>query len=383
LYVITDLTIHLKGHELKIKYTLYGWQLSYFTGKLRGYMNYKQLDFTEKPCSFYDLKFRIPKHVGSSSMPVIESSEGEWMSDTTDIIEALENRHPEPTIKLASPRQKIVAMLLEAWFDDSWITAAMYTRWQYPKSYALFKHEGAQDLFPYLPNFIRHTIIEHTIMAKLRSYLPGMGICSKQNQAIDHWLRNQLEQLERHFSEHDYLIGGRPSIADYGLLGPIYGHLNRDPWPKHELLDYCPNIQGWATRTHDGTTAAPPLISDDGIANTLLPLLSTIAMEFVPMFRQIVQAAENIVQEKNLQSGDYLPRTFKGVSFPMGTALFQRDVFSYTLWMMQRIKVTYYALEKTEQRSVDDLFTQLNLDSFIQESFGPRVVRAGLGVQLA
>jgi hypothetical protein len=106
-------------------------------------------------------------------------------------------------------------------------------------------------------------------------------------------------------------------------------------------------------------------------------------MEFVPMFRQIVQAAENIVQEKNLQSGDYLPRTFKGVSFPMGTALFQRDGFSYTLWMMQRIKVTYYALEKTEQRSVDDLFTQLNLDSFIQESFGPRVVRAGLGVQLA
>jgi glutathione S-transferase len=34
-----------------------------------------------------------------------------------------------------------------------------------------------------------------------------------------------LQLLERHFHRCDYVLGGRPSLADLGLLGPLYAHL--------------------------------------------------------------------------------------------------------------------------------------------------------------
>ena len=37
-----------------------------------------------------------------------------------------------------------------------------------------------------------------------------------------------LGGLETHLQSHDYLLGGRPSLADFSLLGPIYVHFFRD-----------------------------------------------------------------------------------------------------------------------------------------------------------
>tara|TARA_R110002153_G_scaffold13189_13_gene49388 strand:+ start:14796 stop:15902 length:1107 start_codon:yes stop_codon:yes gene_type:complete len=368
---------------LKSQYKFYGWHLSYFAGKLRGYMNYKQLNFVEKACGYYDLTHKFPKKVGSSSMPVVETCDGEWLSDTTEIIAELEKRHPERSIVITTPKQKIVAMLLEAWFDDMWVTPAMYTRWMYPESYNLFKQEGGQALLPFLPSFVRNIVVEKTAMAKLRAYLPSMGINPKQNELIDAWTREQLALLDKHFSQYDYLLGGKPSIADYGLLGPMYGHLNRDPWPKREMIDKLPNLQRWTERTHKGTAASGPLLSGDNIPETLMPILKAIVGEFLPMVNKIVAETEKTVKSRANKSGDNLPRIFKGVSFPMGTAEFSRNVFSYTLWMMQRIQNVYIKLNDTEQKSVDELFTELGADGFMQCSLGPKLKRHGLGVKLA
>lgn len=316
-------------------------------------------------------------------MPVLQTPDGIWMSDTTEIIETLETWHPQPSIALLSPRHKILAMLLEAWFDDSWITAAMYTRWMYPESYELFKQEGGQALLPFCPTFIRNKVIEKTAMAKLRAYLPGMGITAEQNHIIDTWLRAQLTALDAHFSEHQYFFGDRPSIADYGLLGPMYGHLNRDPWPKRELIDHLPSLQGWTQRTHAGSQSSGDFLSQDVLPATLLPILQTVINEFLPMVKIIVEKAELAVVMKGLKAGDALPRVFTGVSFLMGADQFSRNVFSYTLWMMQRIQKCYKSLSEAEQKSVDDLFIELGARGFMQSNLGPEVKRHGLGVKLA
>jgi glutathione S-transferase len=32
-----------------------------------------------------------------------------------------------------------------------------------------------------------------------------------------------MERFEAHLDVHDYLLGGRPSLADFSLMGPLYG----------------------------------------------------------------------------------------------------------------------------------------------------------------
>ena len=49
---------------MKHQYKLYGVQVSLFVGKLRGYLNYKGLDYQEKAPTIYDLLRRFPKKVG-------------------------------------------------------------------------------------------------------------------------------------------------------------------------------------------------------------------------------------------------------------------------------------------------------------------------------
>ena len=105
---------------MKSQYQLYGVPLSLFVGKVRGYLNYKGLDYQETAPTVYDLLIRFPKKVGAAVMPVIKNRDGECLADTTDIIETLESSHPQPTTRPSSPRQTIAAMLFEAWCDDVW-----------------------------------------------------------------------------------------------------------------------------------------------------------------------------------------------------------------------------------------------------------------------
>src|SRR3546814_13148412 len=72
---------------------------------------------------------RIPAKTGAMVMPVVVTPEGEWLQDTTHIVDVLEQRFPDAPVLPATPRQRIVAELLEMWADEWWIPAAMHYRW--------------------------------------------------------------------------------------------------------------------------------------------------------------------------------------------------------------------------------------------------------------
>ncbi len=103
---------------MKQEYTLHGWHLSYFSGKTRGYLNFKNLDFKDKDVNAYDLMYRIPKKTGAMVMPAIQTKQGEWLQDSSIIMEELDKRHPESCVTPSTPKQLMAAMLLEAWLDE-------------------------------------------------------------------------------------------------------------------------------------------------------------------------------------------------------------------------------------------------------------------------
>ena len=73
----------------------YGTPLSLYTGKVRAYLIFKNLDYKEVFSSLKIYKKIIIPKTGVRFIPVVKTPQGEYIQDTAQIIDTLEPRHPE------------------------------------------------------------------------------------------------------------------------------------------------------------------------------------------------------------------------------------------------------------------------------------------------
>ncbi|HRJ69341.1 MAG TPA: glutathione S-transferase family protein [Beijerinckiaceae bacterium] len=357
----------------------WGWHLSYYAGKLRCYLAWKGIPFEDRAVDFVTLAFRIKRRFGAPVMPVVVTPEGEWLQDSSAIIDLFEARFPDRPVVPEAPVQRFAACLLETWADEWWIPVAMHTRWSYPENYALFEKDAGDALLPMLPRFMKRMAVAR-VARLLRSYLPRVGITADQVPVLDAWTRESLEALDQHFAQFPYLLGGRPTLADFGLAGPMYGHLGRDPWPKRELVAQRPHLRAWIDRM-----ASPPagdagaLAADDAIPATLEPILKAIVSEFLPMIEAILGEVDAFLQVK--PGGARLPRSLGAVSFPMGSGRYSRAAMPFALWKMQRLLSLYRALPGEGQSRVRRWLAGLGGERLLDLPI-PRLQREGLLVSI-
>jgi glutathione S-transferase len=362
----------------KTQYTLYGWQLSYYTGKVRTYMRYKNLPVSEKEMNFLDFR-RVEKQTGSRVMPALVSSSGEWLQDTAHIIDELEQRHPEKGVKPTNSVQNFAAHLLETWFDEAWVPIAMHTRWTYPENYALFEKEGGDALLPYMPSFLKKHLIGK-ISEILKRYTPGVGIIPEQFQQIENAANKCLDQLDAYFAGNDYLFGARASVADFGLAGPIYGHLGRDPWPKREMVDPRKNLSAWLQRI--SAQKENPL-SDwqdvDDIPSGLKPIFATIAEEFVPKCVAVIKQVQQIAEDPSAK--ELLPRILDPIATPLDGKDFKHTPLSFVAWKVKRLQDLVEDLDLTEKAKVRHWASENGFLELLDERVPP-MSRHGLRLKL-
>ena len=339
---------------MKAAYTLYGWHLSYFTGKAMCYLRYKQVPFEQKPVDMVTLMWRIRRQTGAAVMPVMVTPQGGWINDTSRIIDHIEARVPGPSIHPATPVQRFASYLMEAWGDEWWVPMAMHTRWSYPENYPLFEREAGSALLPWLPGFAQRRAVK-VVASKLRGMLPAVGVRPEQFAVMDAWMDGMLDLLDTHFAHYLFLFGDRPVLGDFGLVGSMVAHLGRDPWPARQLVAPRPHLRAWIDRMAQpqqtrGAANPPALLADDQIPPTLLPVFQAIAREFVPLLEGIsTQVAARLV---DWPPGKLLPRGLGEVEVPMGTGRFRRTALPYSLWMAQRTLDVYRGMISVEQQQV-------------------------------
>jgi hypothetical protein len=90
-------------------YTLYGSAASLYTGKVRAYLRYKGIPYTEVEVSEEEMQDIIVPRTGVQYIPVVISPDDLAIQDSTDIINFLEARFPDSVIYPSSPRQRIIA----------------------------------------------------------------------------------------------------------------------------------------------------------------------------------------------------------------------------------------------------------------------------------
>jgi glutathione S-transferase len=360
-------------------YVLYGWHLSYFSGKVRCYLQHKNIPFTDAPVDFWTLTQRIRRRFGIAVMPVVVAADGEWLQDSSDIIDQLEVRFPDRPVIPASPVQRFASYLLEAWGDEWWVPIAMHTRWSFPENYVLFEREAGEALLPRFPKFVQRFAVAR-VAALLRAYLPRVGIVPEQLATMDGWTARTLDLLDVHFAGNAYLLGERPTIGDFGLIGPMYAHLGRDPWPKRELIAPHVHLRAWIDRM---ARTPPPdigdLPADDSLPATLAPVLRLIVDEFLPMVEAI--NGEMAAALGSAEQGALLPRGLGMITHPMGNARFQRTALPFVAWKMQRLLDVHATMTPAEQRAVRTWLASLGGERLLDLKI-PRLRRVGVLVGL-
>jgi hypothetical protein len=118
------------------------------------------------------------------------------------------------------------------------------------------------------------------IMDYFSGFLPNLGVTPETIPVIEASYGDLLGLLNDHFLQVPYLLGGRPSLADFGLMAPLYAHLARDPYPSTLMKNRAPHVFRWTERMNqagftDGEfpELAPDFLSNDELPETLEPIL--------------------------------------------------------------------------------------------------------------
>ena len=359
------------------RYQHFALEMSLYSGKTRAYLRHKQLPFDERTVRLWTAPWLVRK-VGALVLPVLRTPEGEWWQDTADIIDRLEVRHPQRSVLPTGPRQRLAASVLEAWGDEFWLPSAMHYRWNFSENLdRLLRPEAGDNLMPFAPRFIKNLLAEKVAMTP-QSFLPGLGVKPPQWDTIVNWTEFHCDALDAHFAQYPYLLGGRPCLGDFGLIGPLYAHLGRDPYPARELVGRRPHLQAWVQRMQQPEGGTPgEFLPDDAIPDTLLPMLTSAFEEFWPLLTGSLDRYREIAGD--IGPGRRLPRLLGPVTVPMRGRPYRLRGRSFLLWKWQRMQAVYEGLTVAERHSCDAWLTALGAaDRFATPP--PRVRRMALHV---
>ena len=124
---------------------LYGSRISYYTGKMEGYLRYKEIPF-EFVVLNPGLTRMLRDKTGAGQMPAVELADGRIMTDTTPMIAWFEETYPNPPVIPRDPVQRFFYLFLEDYAEEWLWRPAMHYRWSYKQDRLLLSRKIVDEL---------------------------------------------------------------------------------------------------------------------------------------------------------------------------------------------------------------------------------------------
>jgi glutathione S-transferase len=335
---------------------LLGHEFSLYSGKARAYLRHKQIPFVES-LTAADRRF-IKQRVGRPVIPVVVTPEGDCVQDTTLIIDHFERLYPETSVYPQGPWQRLVALLLEVYGDEWLVLPAMHYRWHFKRENLAYILRNFGDIIkPDWPRPLRPIGGLPAAMMFGNLYKPLMGRSRGNIDEIEKSYEGFLDDFDRHLENHPFLLGGRPSIGDFGLVGPLYAHLYRDPYPGRLMRQRAPNVAQWVERMQRPTTFDGEFLADDRVPETLYPLLRRMFDEQLPVLVDTLRRVGRWATEH--PDKERIPRFIGKHEFYLGQVKTTRYVMPFAQWMFQRPLACYRSLSREHRARIDPMLDEL------------------------
>ena len=356
---------------------LYGSPISLYTGKVRAYFVHKGIPFEEVMSSWRVYQSIIMPQTGVAMIPVVETPEEEYLQDSTHIIDTLEARFQSHAVYPDTPCLRLASLLLELYGDEWLLLPAMHYRWNTDQRPFVYSEFG-KTVLPGWPRLIQQWFGKK-VGSKFNAYVPRLGITQETTGALEAWYEGFLGTLDAHFADHDYLLGGRPSIGDFGFMGPLYAHLYRDPVPGKLMQQTAPRVARWVERMNDTEGSSGGWCKDDEVPPSLDPIFHMLFTDYWPVITDTVQRLHQ--WHTNHPDTTHIPRVIGEHRFSLGQAQGMRVVLPYGIWMLQRVIDFYRQLDDTTQ--VDAWLRRVGGHEALQLDIPTRVTRVNNRLHIA
>ncbi|MEH6559132.1 MAG: glutathione S-transferase N-terminal domain-containing protein [Oceanicoccus sp.] len=361
------------------QYSLFGSQASLFTGKARGYLRWKKLDFVEHAVTQKIMEEVILPNVGWPVIPVLQAPNGQVVQDTVDIIAHVEAETTGPSVMPEGPMQQLVSLLLQLYADE-WLTIpAMHYRWNYNEEwiYSEFGRSSAPDASPE-----EQYRLGKERGQRFRDFVPLMGINEDTIPGIERAYEAFLSNFSEHLEQHRYIMGDRPSLGDFALLGPLYAHLYRDPASGEIMKRLAPLVAQWTERTiAGGTEDDGMLLADDTIPATLLPILARHMEEHLPVLTEMNKMLAKWAE--TAEPDEEVPRRFEMTPFTTGGVTGMCMSKSFSLLRLQAVLDYIAELPTEHQADVSDLLVNIGGSALLEFKLSHRLERRDCLLKLA
>ncbi len=352
-------------------YRLIGAEVSYYTGKVRAYLQYKRIPFVEIAATREVYRDVIVPRTGVRFIPVLISGDDIAVQDSTAIIDFLEQRHPERGVYPPGGLQRLAALLLEAYADEWLVLPAMHYRWNVPENRAFAVEEFGRLSVP-SADPTEQRLIGEKLAAPFAGALPALGVSAETAPAIEASYRELLAELDGHLALHAHALGPCPTIADFALYGPLYAHLYRDPASGRSMRTTAPRVADWVERMQRGDAAPGDFPADDALPATIEPLLARMFREFGPVLAGTIERLRTF---EAVAPDAPLPRAIGRPRFELGDVGGQRAIYPFNVWRWQRAYDHYHALDGAERARADALLERTGGRTLIQVPLRPRLER--------
>jgi glutathione S-transferase len=313
---------------------VHGLDLSYFTGKLEGYLRVKGIPY--ELCELNLRSFgRCARATGVAQMPQVELADGTWLLDTPRIIDYFETSVPSPAVTPSEPVARMAAKLLEA-FGDEWLwRPALYYRWAFAQDARLLGERLARGMFGDVPA-PKFLVARYARLRQRYLYLRGEGVTRRSAGAVEAQYLATLDVLQAMLADHPYVMGARPSEADLGFFGPLFRHFFCDPTPARIMREGAPAVAAWVTRIWNAApaqfAAAPALTGIPAFLRLLTPMVD----EFLAYLDANARAFEAGRAD---------------VAFTCHGGDFRTAVSPYRVWRLARLQAQYAKLLPQEREA--------------------------------
>jgi glutathione S-transferase len=266
------------------KYILWGANWSLYTAKVRPYLIKKHIEYVEIGPSHPHWNDHVLPAVGYFTVPVLETPDGDIIADSTEIMEFLEPKYPHLPMLPADKTLAALAHLIHSFGSEGLTKSAMYLRWNTSFDNRLFARSEFERT-------LGSPELADSFAQSMRAYLPILGVTLDHgvDVAIETSIDKLYQALNDHFLKYPYILGGVPSLADYGLMGPLYAHHGRDPASSNALKQRAPALYRWIETMQRPPVPDPEVwqvpqeyFQVDNLPDTLISFLKLIGESFVP-----------------------------------------------------------------------------------------------------
>jgi glutathione S-transferase len=351
-----------------------------YSCKLRTYMNFKEIPYKRQRINFQTYFVDIPKKVGMNIMPVLIDNHDTVLQDTTPIMEYLEEKHPDHSCIPCDEGLQFLMWLLEDFGDEYLTRFSMHYRWGNNISKNTLSHRLARSM-SYGMADLHATTLAPTIAERQTGFDEPLGLTSGEARAsLDQQLIDLLSILDKHFETYQFILGDRPSLADFATYGHMMAHLYQDPASAEIMETHGSRVCNWLdtitefgdTRGGAGQTSFGEWLDiSESMPTTLFELLAFVAKTYIPFARGAAKATAN--GEKFFNANIYgLDTSFR--------------TFQYRAWSFENVQNKLLSLNIAE--SLKNTLTETGIQPAMMsdgilhctlfDGFTPPIVKNGI-----